>query len=177
MFLNNLKIKLTLWDINLIVKTIQDLNRNDINYSVLIQSAIPEISALGLILARLRKRTELKNEAMMRIGNSNALVNEEAFLTFISFASEQSDFDFLIEKFSIATHKAQLKIIQSFTKSPDNIKTIQFLNWIVENKHFTHKIEAIRQLLDLDLSAISRFKQSEDKLIHQSCLQVLDINL
>ena len=177
LFLTDLKLKLTLWDINLIVKTIQELNIKDINYSVLIQSVIPEISALGLILARLHRRTELKTEVIMRIGNSSKLVNEEAFLTFIAFASQQSDFDYLIEKFSIATHKAQTMIIQSLSKSPDNVKTIQFLNWIVENKHFTHKTEAIKQLLELDLTAISRFKQSEDKLIRQSCLQVLDINL
>lgn len=177
LFLTDLKMKLTLWDINLIVKTIQELNKKDINYSVLIQSAVPEISALGLILARLHMRTELKTEVIMRIGNSSKLVNEESFLTFISFASQQSDYDYLIEKFSIASHKAQLMIIQSLSMSPDNVKTIQFLNWVVENKHFTHKTEAIRQLLELDLGAISRFKQSEDKLIRQSCLQVLDINL
>lgn len=177
LFLTDLKLKLTLWDINLIVKTIQDLNQKDINYTVLIQSAVPEISALGLILARLHKRTELKSEVILRIGSTSKLVNEEAFLTLIAFSSHQSDFDYLIEKFSIATHKAQLMIIQSLSMSSDNVKTIQFLNWIVENKHFTHKTEAIKQLLELDLSSIRRFKQSEDKLIRQSCLQVLDINL
>ncbi len=177
LFLNDLEFKLTLWDINLIVKTIQEMDKKDINYSILIKSVIPEISALGLILARLHKRVELKNDVVMRIGNSNQLVNEEAFFTYISFADKQSDFDYLIEKFSVATHKAQLKIIQSLTISSDSTKSIEFLNWIVENKPFTHKTEAIRQLLELDLSSINRFKKSDDILIRESCLEVLDINL
>ncbi|NDP21307.1 MAG: hypothetical protein GZ091_09540 [Paludibacter sp.] len=177
LFLNELEFKLTLWDINLIVKTIQDIDKKDINFSTLIKSYIPEISALGLILTRLHNRIELKNDVILRIGNSNTLVNEEAFFTFISFANKQSDFDYLIEKFNTATHKAQLMIIKSLAICPDTVKSIEFLNWIVENKPFTHKTEAIRQLLELDLSSINRFKQSDDKLVRESCLQVLDINL
>ena len=113
----------------------------------------------------------------LKIGHSNSLVNEEAFLTFVSFANNSGDFEFLIEKFSIATKNAQLSIIKAVSKYENTAKTIEFLNWVVLNMPFTKKIEAIKQLLELDISAVSKFKKSDDLLIRQSCLQVLDINL
>ncbi len=177
MFLNDLKMKLTLWDINLIVKTIEELDKKDINYRFLINSAIPEVSALGLILARIHNKTELKSEVLLKIGHSNELVNEEAFFTLISFANSPQDFDFLIDKFGVAPRKAEVLIIRALKKHENTEKATQFLNWVVINKHFILKIEAIRQLLDIDLNAVSEFRKSDDVLIRQACLQVLDINI
>lgn len=177
MFLVDMEIKLTLWDINQIVKTVQEQNIRNINYTTLIQSPIPETTVLGLILARLHKRIELKNEVMMRIGHSNTMINEEAFLAYTTFANQQSNYDYLMEKFNLATPKAQNAIIQSLASNPEKAQTIQFLNWIVENKHYTLKIEALKLLLEMDLTAINRHKISDDNIVRLSCLQVLDINL
>lgn len=177
MFLSDLKMKLTLWDINLIVKTIEELGKRDINYRFLINSVIPEVSALGLILTRLHNKTELKSEVLLKIGHSSDLVNEEAFFTLISFASSAQDFDFLIDKFGTASRKAKTLIIKYLDKYENTEKVIQFLNWVVQNKHFTLKIVAIKQLLDIDITEVSKFKHSDDLLIRQSCLQVLDINI
>ena len=175
MFLSDLKMKLTLWDINLIVKTIEELEKRDINYRFLINSAISEVSALGLILTRLHNKTELKSEVLLKIGHSSDLVNEEAFFTLISFANSAQDFEFLIDKFGTASRKAQTLIIQSLSRYDNTEKVIQFLNWVIQNKHFTLKIEAIKLLLDIDITEVSKFKHSDDLLIRQSCLQVLDI--
>jgi len=177
MFLSDLKMKLTLWDINLIVKTIEELEKRDINYRFLINSAISEVSALGLILTRLHNKTELKSEVLLKIGHSSDLVNEEAFFTLISFANSAQDFEFLIDKFGTASRKAQTLIIQSLSRYDNTEKVIQFLNWVIQNKHFTLKIEAIKLLLDIDITEVSKFKHSDDLLIRQSCLQVLDINI
>jgi len=177
MFLSDLKMKLTLWDINLIIKTIEELDKKDINYRFLINSAIPEVSALGLILTRLHNKTELKSEVLLKIGHSSDLVNEEAFFTLISFASSAQDFEFLIDKFGTASRKAQGLIIQSLNRYENIEKAIHFLNWVVQNKHFTLKTKAIQQLLDIDISEVSKFKHSADVQIRQSCLQVLDINI
>ena len=176
-FLVDLDLKLTLWDVNLIVKTVEELNIRNINYKSIINSSVPEVSVLGLILTRLHNRQELKNEVQLKIGYSNELVNEEAFLTFITFADNSSDFEFLMDKFSGAPKKAQILIIQSISKYENTEKTIQFLNRVVLNFPFTHKIEAIRQLLELDVNVVLEYKKSDDLLIRQSCLQVLDINL
>ncbi|HOS17346.1 MAG TPA: hypothetical protein PKX15_10085, partial [Bacteroidales bacterium] len=176
-FLTDLKLKLTLWDINVIVKTIEELEKKDLNYKLLLDSTIPEISTLGIIFIRLHNKIEFKNDVLLKLGHPNDLINEEAFATYISFASNQADYNLLIDKFNLAPPKAQVNIIQLMKLSSDTEKTIQFLNGVVLNMPFTQKIEAIRLLLDIDFNIVAKYKQSEDEIIRQSCLHVLDINL
>lgn len=176
-FLNEYKIKLTIWDINIMVKTILQMKTKNIDYLDLINSENTHISGLGIMLARINKRKELKSEIKMKISNTNEFVSEEAFLTFISFADEQSDYDFLMYTFEIATEKAQLLIVQQIVNYKNTVEKIKFLNWVVENKSLPIKVEAIRVLLDIDLTSVERFKHSNDLLIRHSCLQVLDFNL
>jgi len=177
LFLVDLKIRLTMWDFNIILKTVKQLNKLNIAYSGLINSEIPEISALGISLARINKRVEFKDDIKLKIWNPNQLVNEEAFSALISFSTHKADYDFLIEKFEHASKHTQLKIIKALAYSPKTIELIKFLSWVVENRHFTQKVEAIRLLLDLDLSIISEYKHSDNYSIKQSCLQVLDFNI
>lgn len=176
-FLSDLKLKLTLWDINVIVKTIEESENKDLNYKFLLDSSIPETSTLGIIFIRLHNKIEFKDDVLLKLGHPNDLINEEAFSTYISFARNQADYNLLIDKFTLAPPKAQIKIIQLMKESSDEEKTIQFLNWVVENMPFTQKIEAIRLLLDIDYNIVTKYKQSEDEIIRQSCLHVLDINL
>lgn len=176
-FLVDLKIKISMWDFNIITKTVKQLNKQNIAYLALIKSEIPELSALGISLARINKKSSLKEEIRPKIGNLNELVNEEAFSAFITFSKLKEDYEFLMEKFEYASGKTQLEIIKTLAFAPDKAKAIKFLNWVVENKHTTYKVEAIRLLLDLDLSLISEYRRSENYSIKQSCLQVLDINI
>jgi hypothetical protein len=176
-FLFEIDMKLTLWDINSIVKTIQEQQTENLNYSKLINSEVVEISIIGIILARLHNRREFKTEIEKKIGYSNELLNEEAFLALDSFAENQAEFDFLIDNFELASEKAQIKIIQTLRKYNNIDKVTEFLDNIVKTKRYNLKIEAIKVLLDIDLGIISNYKKSEDEMIKQSCLQVLDINL
>jgi len=176
-FLNDYNIKLTVWDINIMAKTIKQKKSNDIDYLDLINSNNAEVSALGIMLVRINKRSEFKLEVKAKISNINELVSEEAFLTFISFAKEQSDYDFLMYTFEIASDKAQLVIVQAIENYQNTIEKIKFLNWVVENKSLTVKIAAIRVLLDLDLNSIERFRLSKNKLIRNAILEVLDFTL
>jgi len=178
LFLIENNIKLTLWDINVIIKALEQHKTHSMYYYyILIQSENPEVSALGIILARLHNRKDLKMDVREKIANSNALVNEEAFLAYVSFAELQEDFDFLIKDFELASPDAQIKIINAMNYCPDKIIAYKFLNWIVENKALIQKIAALQLLLNLDMDALSKFKQSENPLIRQSCLQVLDLNI
>jgi HEAT repeat protein len=129
------------------------------------------------MLARINKRKDFKMEIKNKIGNENEIVNEEAFRAYLSFVDEKADLDFLMSKYDLANDSVRKLIIKALAKYPDKAKTIEFLDKIVQKKPFTQKIEAIRLLLDLDISAVSRYKDAENPQIRQSYLQVLDINL
>lgn len=175
-FLYYSQTKLSTWDINMIIKTLQELDINDINYIKLLQSDIAEINTLGIMLANVHNRRNLKPLIKQKLGYPDSMVNEEAFLTFIAFTEEQEDYDVLIDKFEAATDKAQLQIIQALQKAPDTEATVKFLTWIVETKSYTHKVEALRLLLMLNWNVLSKYRKSENEAIRQSCLEALDIN-
>lgn len=176
-FIENLKLTLTLWDINIIAKTVKELNIKNIDYKSLILSKETNVSVLGIMLARLNKQYIFKDIILTKIGSSEEALNEEAFLALTALAESKEDYKFLTDNFDIATEKAQIKIIKTITASLEATEAIEFLNWVVENKHHKQKVEALTLLLDLDLESIMRFKKSEDKLIRKSCLQILDINI
>ncbi|MFA5045640.1 MAG: hypothetical protein WC542_06905 [Paludibacter sp.] len=173
----HLKINLTIWDINVIIKTVLDLKRKDINCLTLMESNNTKVSVLGIMLARLNLRQDLKMNIRQKIGNADDLVNEEAYLAYVSFAGEENDFDFLIDKFELATEKAKISIIKALASNPNKTTSIQFLELIVKNETFILKLEALQVLLLLDLSAVVRFKRSENITIRNICSQVLDFNL
>lgn len=176
-FLINMNIKLNIWNINSIIQAVKQNKKHNIKYLPLINSRTPELSALGIILARTNKRNDLKQEIRMKIGDQNELVNEEAFKTYISFADNNADLEFLMSKYDLADDSARKMIIKALDKYSDKAKKISFLDNVVLKQPFTQKIEAIRVLLNTDFSAISKYKNSEDTQIRQSYLQVLDINL
>lgn len=177
MLLDHSKMKLTVWDINIIIKTIQEVGDVTINYSKLIKSERDDIAVLGLMLARLGCHTELKLEVMQLIGNKNELINEEAFLAFITFVESEADYDFLILNFNVATEKAKIEIIKIMALHPDSVTAIEFLERSVENNSFILCLEAAQMLFELDITAVTRLKRSEDKMIKDICRQVLDFNL
>ncbi len=176
-FIEELKMTLTLWDLNTIVKTVKDLNIRNIDYKSLILSNSTNVAVLGIMLARLNKQYIFKDIILKKIGNAEEMLNEEAFLALTELAESKEDYKFLADNFDLAPEKAQLKIIKAIAQSTEQTEAIKFLHWIVENKNHKQKVEALTLLLDLDLESITKFKKSEDSLIRKSCLQILDINI
>jgi len=177
LFLVDLKMRLTVWDINVIIKIVQELKIVNIDYQTLINSEIPEISTLGIMLARLNNRIDFKSEIQNKIGNSNDLVNEEACIAFSYFSGNENDYDFVIEKFELATEKAQFQFINKIASINNKEKAIKFLDWVIENQSFTQKVQALIFLLDLDIIGMNKYKESNNPLIRQSYYQVIDINI
>ncbi|MDR3654074.1 MAG: hypothetical protein P4L34_14025, partial [Paludibacter sp.] len=101
-----LNIDLTIWDVNVIIKTVLDLKRKEINCLTLIESENTKVSLLGIMLARLNLQQDLKMTIRQKIGHADELVNEEAFLAYVLFADDESDFEFLIDNFELASEKA-----------------------------------------------------------------------
>ncbi len=177
MLLDHSKMKLTLWDINIIIKTIQELDSVTINYAQLIKSEKAEVVALGMILARLWKRIELKSDIVQLIGNDNEQINEEAFFACISFIATEADYDFLIRNFDKAPEKSKVLIVRSMALHPNKVLAIDFLEKIIDNHSFILQLEVVQMLFELDINAVMRLKRSENKVINDICHQVLDFNL
>ena len=177
MLLDHSKMKLTLWDINIIIKTIQELDSVTINYAQLIKSEKAEVVALGMILARLWKRIELKSDIVQLIGNDNEQINEEAFFACISFIATEADYDFLIRNFDKAPEKSKVLIVRSMALHPNKVLAIDFLEKIIDNHSFILQLEVVQILFELDINAVMRLKRSENKVINDICHQVLDFNL
>lgn len=177
MLLDHSKMKLTLWDINIIIKTIQELDSVTINYAQLIKSEKAEVVALGMILARLWKRIELKSDIVQLIGNDNEQINEEAFFACISFIATEADYDFLIRNFDKAPEKSKVLIVRSMALHPNKVLAIDFLEKIIDNQSFILQLEVVQMLFELDINAVMRLKRSENKVINDICHQVLDFNL
>lgn len=173
LFLIDFNKKLSVWDVNMIINKVQQQRNNNFNYKKLVKSEIPEISVVGIVLTRLDKQINLKNEIKKKIDSPIALVSEQAFLTYISFANEREDFDYLTYRFEAAPENVKLQIIKTLSTFKNKREKIKFLNWVVENKAIKFKIEAIKTLLDADYNLYStKFKNSTNSSIKNALLHV-----
>jgi hypothetical protein len=173
LFLVDFHKKLSVWDINMIVSKVQQQRNNNFNHLKLIKSEIPEISVVGIILSRLDQQIQLKKEIKKKIESPIALVSEQAFLTYISFASCQEDFEYLTYRFEAASDTAKLQIIKTMALFKNKREKTKFLNWVVENKPILFKIEAIRILLNIDYHFYNtKYKNAVDDSIKNTILHV-----
>ncbi len=173
LFLVDFHKKLSVWDINMIVNKVQQQRNNNFNHLKLIKSEIPEISVVGIILSRLDKQIQLKKEIKKKIESPIALVSEQAFLTYISFASCQEDFEYLTYRFEAASDTVKLQIIKTIALFKNKREKTKFLNWVVENKPILFKIEAIRILLNIDYHFYNtKYKNAIDASIKNTILHV-----
>lgn len=176
-FLFEINIKLTLWDINTIVRIIREMDIHEINYRKLIESDVDELCVIGIMLARLNNQNDMKLLIAEKIGNANRLINEEAFLALIHFAQDDEDYSLLMQKFDMASESIQKQIIDTIRKYSDRNAITGFLNNVVQTRRYPLKVAAMRVLLDLDLSLITQYKQSDNEMVKKSCMEVLDINI
>lgn len=173
LFLVDFHKKLSMWDVNMIISKVQQQRNNNFNHIKLVKSEIPEISVVGIILARLDKQIQLKKEIKKKIESPIALVSEQAFLTYISFASCQEDFEYLTYRFEAASDIAKLQIIKTISSFKNKREKTKFLNWVVENKPIIFKIEAIKILLDIDYNLYNtKYKNAIDTSIKNTILHV-----
>ncbi|MFT3752714.1 MAG: hypothetical protein QM800_07500 [Paludibacter sp.] len=173
LFLVDFKRKLSVWDVNMIISKVQQQRNNNFNHLKLVKSEIPEISVVGIVLARLDKQIQLKKEIKKKIESPIALVSEQAFLTYISFAAGQEDFDYLTYRFEAASDIAKLQIIKTIATFKNKREKTKFLNWVVENKPIIFKIEAIKILLSIDYQLYNtKYRNSSDKSIKDTISHV-----
>lgn len=179
LFLVENQIEISNWQINLIIKSLPISSKDKIQYKVLIASNLTSLSTLGIILANLNGKKEFKKDIKTKIVLDKFMgySNEEAVSAITSFASDSTDFEFLIGVFGSATEMVQIQILKVLSKCPDKSMAIFFLEQVVENHSYPLKIAAVQSLFDLDMLTLLKFKKSNNPVIRQSCNQVLDLNM
>jgi hypothetical protein len=177
LFIFNEGFEPTLWDFNVIVKTVKELKIKQIDYKELIDSENPIISALGIVLAKINNQFVFKALIQKKVDSSSKVVSDDAFLFLIKFAETNDDFKFLMDHYVYANENIQLDIINCLINSEDIDQNIRFLKWIVENRSIRQKVAALHVLLEIDINSLLEYKNSSDESIRKSCLQTLDINL
>ena len=168
---------MSLNEIDIIIKTMNQYYKHTICYLELIASSNPHICALGIMLAKINDRKELKSQIQQKLLDTNSFVREQAFSTFISFIDNLEDFEFLINHFYLTSEKIQEAIVKCFTKCPDKQFAVTFLNSTLENVSLAVKIEAFKSILKLDFNTIKQYKNSENPEIKKVYLHALDIYL
>lgn len=173
LLLTGLKFALDPWNINMIIKIAIESREQDLEYGLLIRQDVADISALGITLARLNRRKELKSAIRPKLDVDSVLVRDEAVLAWIDFIESRSDYVLLIERFEVVSEKVQKKILKSLISCSDRTLAIDFLKLVVETKPVSLKVVALICLLDLDLNVVQTYENSKDGLIRESYLQVV----
>jgi hypothetical protein len=164
---------LNLWEMNMIIKIALDSGEQELEYALLIRQDMPELAAIGIILARLNRKKDLKSAILTKLDVDSQLVRDEAVLACLDFAQSFSDYILLIDHFEKVSEKVQKRILRSMISCPDQSFAIHFLKKIVETNPVPLKIVALISLLDLDLNVVQSYENHSDASIRQSFLQVV----
>jgi hypothetical protein len=176
-FLIERKLPVSIWDMNIVLKIFKDLKINNINYAQLIESESPRVAALGILLANKHHRTDLKEAIFRKIGSKDGLLNFEAYAAFISMANSETDYNFLIEKFSKEDTMIKKAIVKSFISCPSIHLSKAFMIYVIEEESLPLKVEAMKILVQLDINRVNEYKNSENMDILKARNQIVDFNL
>jgi hypothetical protein len=173
-FLVDRNIKLSEWDINQIISSVK--NYKQIDYLRLINSDNKQVSTLGLRLAYIHNRTELKGAINEIFSAQRTHISEDLFIAFATFANTKNDFDTIFYKYELAPKRAQTAAIKAISNFPEKSMSVPFLEWLIESKPLTTKLEAMKQMLELDVATFSKYRNSTDINISNAYKQILDLN-
>jgi len=165
-----------MWEVNVIIDNIEKDKIREIPYKELLHSNNKGMLILGIILSRLNQKQEFIYDIKMYIESPDENINEEAILAFASFAKDRSDFVYLRESYNKATERGKLFIIRSVSQSPDTEYAVQFLQWVAINEPVNCKVEALKNLLIIDICKVAEFMNVKDPQVRMACNEVLDIN-
>ena len=170
-------IKISMWEVNVIIDNIQKDKIKNIAYTELLHSDNEGTLLLGIILSRLDWKNQFKYDIQKYIDYPNDNIMEEAIIAFATFAVDKSDFVYLRNVYKDATARGKLSIIKAITQSPDPDFAIGFLEWVTINEPIKYKTEALKHLLTISVEKVARLKNASDPLVVMACNEVLDINL
>ncbi len=176
-FFNNYKLHLSLWDMNVILRTTDYYEIFSINYQELIQSDNPKISALGILLANKHRKIEFRDLIRNKLDSNDNWLNEQAYSAFITMMTSENDFLILAEKFEYQNAKVKRLITKSFVECPDITFAKYFLSEVIENESVILKVEAMKQLAVLDINKVSTYMHTDNLLIKKAHDEISDLNL
>jgi len=174
-FLLNYQEKISLWDFNIIVNVVKD--RTNINFVALLESNNPLIKSLGIRLASLQKKMELKPIIVKLMDDPDEMIKEEAYLAYMAFVQEKNDYLTLMYQFSCMTKKLQTQTLNLLIDYEDKTSIYNFFEWIIENKPLEMKIRAMSKLLTMDMNLVLKYKNHPDENVRKALRQLIEFYL
>lgn len=174
-FLKNHIYQVSLWDINTILKISDDFEKQNIDYSGLINSEHLRVAALGILLAGKNERTDMKETIKSKLGSEDEVVNTEAYRAYLAMADQPSDFKYVMGKFFGEDEKIKQLIVESFKRCPDKVMSVVFLTNVVEKESLSLKTSAMKLLLEFDTTKFQYYQYSDSPEIIKAHNEAVDL--
>lgn len=171
-FLSDYQEKISLGSINIIINETKE--RTNINFTGLLKSQNPLIRSMGLRLANLQNKEELKPVIVELMDDPDAMVKEEAYLAYMAFAKEKNDYLTLMYQFSGMTKNLQNKTLDLIIDHEEKENIYNFFEWIIENKPLEMKNRAMSKLLTMDIGLVLKYKNYPDENVRKAFRQLID---
>ena len=148
----------------------------NIDYSALVSSSIPMISALGIRFAGNHKVASLKNSILKRLEHADENIRYEAQNAFLSLL-EAEDVKLIFDKFDIFTVKNKIKILEMLSNYSTNPLVVTFYHKVIESYNFELKAAAMNVFLTKNPVELIRYRNHRDAAINNVYKQLMDFYL
>lgn len=148
----------------------------NIDYSALVSSSIPMVSALGIRLANNHKVASLKIAILKRLEHDDENIRYEAQNAFLSLL-EAEDVKLIFDKFDIFTSKNKIKILEMLSDYSTNPLVVTFYHNVIESYNFELKAAAMNILLSKNTVELIKYRNHDDDVINKVYKQLMDFNL
>jgi|GEM_PF-668195 len=174
-FLTDYTLSLSLLDFNVIVNAAKHFP--NIHFESLFSSHNAMVRAIGIRLAVMQNKVELKLSILRMMDDESAIVREEVYGALIAFASEIEDFEALISHFDDMSKNLQLKLIDVMEHVDEKNFVSSFLEELILKYPMDIKIKAMSNLIKMDISFALKYRNHENESIRNAYKHLTDFYL
>ena len=174
-FLTDYTQSLSLLDFNVIVNAAKHFP--NIHFESLFSSRNAMVRAIGIRLAVMQNKIELKLSILRMMDDESAIVREEVYGALIAFASEIEDFEALISHFDDMSKNLQLKLIDVMEHVDEKNFVSSFLEELILKYPMDIKIKAMSNLIKMDISFALKYRNHENESIGNAYKHLTDFYL
>lgn len=174
-FLTDYTRSLSILDFNVIVNAAK--HYRNIHFESLFSSHNAMVRAMGIRLAVMQNKVELKLSILRMMDDESAIVREEVYGAIIAFATEKEDFKALISHFDNMNKNLQLKLIDEITLRNERDFVSPFLEELILKYPSDIKIRAMSNLIKMDISFALKYMNHENESIRNAYKHLTDFYL
>jgi hypothetical protein len=174
-FLTDYTQSLSLLDFNVIVNAAKHFP--NIHFESLFSSHNAMVRAIGIRLAVMQNKVELKLSILRMMDDESAIVREEVYGALIAFASEIEDFEALTSHFDDMSKNLQFKLIDVMEHVDEKNFVSSFLEELILKYPMDIKIKAMSNLIKMDISFALKYMNHENESIRNAYKHLTDFYL